>query len=161
VNSAEFSARTKAYTLRIIRLVDALPKDEVARTLGHQLLRSGCSVSATYRAANRGKSRADTNRPYLLRCCHREVREARRGDPAGLLRRFAPRNDSVFSSGDWYDIIAQLAIVEEEGDETLHWFDLLVDSVRVKPDQVALLKQEGGEILSMILASIRTAKARS
>ena len=89
------------------------------------------------------------------------MREARRGDPSGLLRRFAPRNDSVFSSGDWYDIIAQLAIVEEEGDETLHWFDLLVDSVRVKPDQVALLKQEGGEILSMILASIRTAKARS
>jgi hypothetical protein len=57
-------------------------------------------------------------------------------------------------------IIAQLAIVEEEGDETLHWFDLLVDSVRVKADQVALLKQEGGEILSMIVASIRTAKAR-
>ena len=116
MNSGEFSARTKAYTLRIIRLVDALPKDEVARVLGHQLLRAGCSVSANYRAANRGKSRAD--------------------------------------------FIAKLAIVEEECDETLHWLELLVDSGRVKADKVALLKREGDEILSMIVASIRTAKAR-
>ena len=36
---------------------------------------------------------SDTNVPYILDSCHREVREARCGDPAGLLRRSAPRND--------------------------------------------------------------------
>ena len=30
------------------------------------------------------------------------MREARRGDPDGLLRRFVPRNDSLFISGRWY-----------------------------------------------------------
>jgi hypothetical protein len=33
---------------------------------------------------------------------HREVREARRGDPDGLLRRYAPRNDSLNFKGRWY-----------------------------------------------------------
>ena len=35
------------------------------------------------------------NRSRLPHFCHREVREARRGDPAGLLRRSAPRNDTI------------------------------------------------------------------
>jgi len=30
------------------------------------------------------------------------VREARRGDPARLLRRFASRDDSLKITGDWY-----------------------------------------------------------
>ena len=41
--------------------------------------------------------------PYVLGFCHREVREARRGDPAGLLRRSAPRNDSPFIKGRWHN----------------------------------------------------------
>lgn len=59
MDPAAFIARTKAYSLRIIKLVETLPKEEVARTLGHQLLRAGCSVSANDRAAHRAKSRAD------------------------------------------------------------------------------------------------------
>jgi four helix bundle protein len=54
-----FKARTKAYALRVIRLVDALPSDRTARTIGQQLLRSGMSVAANYRAAVRGRSTAD------------------------------------------------------------------------------------------------------
>jgi four helix bundle protein len=54
-----FKARTKAYALRVIKLVDALPRDTVSKTLGHQLLRAGSSVAANYRAAVRGKSAAD------------------------------------------------------------------------------------------------------
>lgn len=54
-----FKARTKAYALRVIKVVDALPRDLVSRTLGHQLLRAGTSVAANYRAAVRGKSAAD------------------------------------------------------------------------------------------------------
>ena len=55
----EFKARTKAYALRVIKLVDALPRDPVARTLGQQLLRSGTSVAANYRASVRARSTAD------------------------------------------------------------------------------------------------------
>ncbi|MBS0662545.1 MAG: four helix bundle protein [Verrucomicrobia bacterium] len=55
----EFRQRTKQYSLRVIRVVDSLPRDSVARTMGLQLLRSGTSVAANYRAAARAKSPAD------------------------------------------------------------------------------------------------------
>ena len=55
----EFKARTKAYALRVIKVVDALPRDYVSKTLGNQLLRSGTSVAANYRASARAKSNAD------------------------------------------------------------------------------------------------------
>ena len=51
--------RTKQFALRVIRLVQSLEKDDVGRVLGTQLLRSGTSVGANYRAACRGRSRAD------------------------------------------------------------------------------------------------------
>ena len=54
-----FKARTKAFALRVIKVVEALPRDTVSKTLGHQLLRAGTSVAANYRAAVRGKSPAD------------------------------------------------------------------------------------------------------
>ncbi len=40
-------------------LVDSLPNTLVARTIGGQLIRSGTSVAANYRAACRGRSKAD------------------------------------------------------------------------------------------------------
>ena len=55
----EMKARTKTYANRIVRLCEALPDRWVARTLGRQLLRSGTSVGANYRAVCRAKSTAD------------------------------------------------------------------------------------------------------
>ena len=55
----EFKDRTKQLALRVIRLVEALPKTPTAAVLGKQLLRSATSIGANYRAACRGKSRAD------------------------------------------------------------------------------------------------------
>lgn len=55
----EMKTRTKAYAKRIVKLCEALPDQWVARTLGTQLLRSGTSVGANYRAVCRGKSTAD------------------------------------------------------------------------------------------------------
>ena len=55
----EMKARTKAYAKRIVKLCAALPDEWVARTLGKQLLRSGTSVGANYRAVCRAKSTAD------------------------------------------------------------------------------------------------------
>ena len=55
----EMKERTKAYANRIVKLCEALPNKWVARTLGTQLLRSGTSVGANYRAVCRAKSTAD------------------------------------------------------------------------------------------------------
>ena len=51
--------RTKQFALRVISLVEALPKTTTGRTLGNQLIRSGTSVGANYRAACRGRSKAE------------------------------------------------------------------------------------------------------
>ncbi|MFN8472199.1 MAG: four helix bundle protein [Anaerolineae bacterium] len=55
----EFKDRTRRLALRIIHLVDSLPATRTADVIGRQLLRSGTSVGANYRAACRAKSRAD------------------------------------------------------------------------------------------------------
>ena len=43
--------RTKKFTLRVIRMTEALARNRVADVLGGQVLRSGTSVGANYRAA--------------------------------------------------------------------------------------------------------------
>jgi hypothetical protein len=55
----ELRTRTKQFALRVIALVEDLPANTVGRTIGNQLVRSGTSVGANYRAAGRAKSRAD------------------------------------------------------------------------------------------------------
>jgi four helix bundle protein len=59
MNPQEFKARTKKYAIRVIRLVDALPSSRSTNALVNQLVRSGTSVGANYRAACRARSRAD------------------------------------------------------------------------------------------------------
>lgn len=51
--------RTKSFALRIIRLFQALPKSAESSIIGKQLLRSGTSVAANYRAACRARSNAE------------------------------------------------------------------------------------------------------
>ena len=51
--------RTKKYALRVIHLVESLPRRQVAAVVGHQLLRSGTSVGANYRSACRARSTAE------------------------------------------------------------------------------------------------------
>jgi four helix bundle protein len=55
----EMKDRTKAFANRVVKLCSALPANWVAQTLGKQLLRSGTSVGANYRAACRAKSSPD------------------------------------------------------------------------------------------------------
>ncbi len=63
MNSEDFKKRTKAFALRVIRLVESLEKNRkssaTSGVIGRQLLRSGTSVGANYRAACRARSRAD------------------------------------------------------------------------------------------------------
>src|SRR4051794_4875841 len=49
--------RTKQFALRVIKFCEQLPKDETSKIISRQLLRSGTSVGANYRAACRSKSK--------------------------------------------------------------------------------------------------------
>ena len=59
MNPQELKERTKRFALRVMRLVDALPKSAKGRALASQLARSGTSVAANYRASCRARSRAE------------------------------------------------------------------------------------------------------
>lgn len=51
--------RTKLFALRVMKLVNALPNNTAGRAIGTQLVRSGTSVAANYRAACKGRSKAE------------------------------------------------------------------------------------------------------
>ncbi len=112
----EMKTRTKQFALRIIRLVESLPTNLIAQIIGRQLLRSGTSVGANYRAACRGKSTAD--------------------------------------------FIHKLSIVEEEADESIYWMELLIDGRIIKENLLKNLTDEGNQILSIVIASIKTSKEK-
>jgi four helix bundle protein len=112
--SRDLKVRTKAFALRVIRLVDSLPTRRSCDVIGKQLLRCGTSVGANYRAACRGRSTAE--------------------------------------------FIAKMGIVEEEADESAYWMELLVEGEIVKNEVLADLYTEAGEIVAMVVASIRTAR---
>jgi four helix bundle protein len=112
VDEQEFKDRTKKIALRVIRVVESLPKTKTADVIGRQLLRSGTSVGANYRSACRGKSPAD--------------------------------------------MIAKLAIVEEEADESIYWLELLSETKLIHSDRLAPLIQEHNEIVAMIVSSQKT-----
>ncbi len=59
MNELEFKNRTRTLALRIVKLVEALPKTRTTDVIGRQLLRCGTSVGANYRAACRARSVAD------------------------------------------------------------------------------------------------------
>jgi four helix bundle protein len=59
MNETEMKQRTKQFALRVLKLADALPKTRSGNAIGGQIVRSGTSVAANYRALCRAKSRAD------------------------------------------------------------------------------------------------------
>jgi len=56
MNPDELKKRTKEFAIRIIKLVNSLPKNSIGHTIGNQLLWAGTSVGANYRAACSEKS---------------------------------------------------------------------------------------------------------
>ena len=59
MNAQQLKERTKQFALRVMRLVDVLPNTPKGRAIASQLVRSGTSVAANYRAACRGRSKAE------------------------------------------------------------------------------------------------------
>lgn len=58
------------------------------------------------------------------------------------------------------DFINKLKIVEEETDETLYWLEILEESGLVTKERLCKLKQETEEILSIMVASIKTSREK-
>ena len=117
MNEAQFKDRTKNVALRVICLVEALPKGRAADIIGRQLVRSGTSVGANYRAVCRAKS---------------------------------PK-----------DMLAKMAVVEEEADESIYWLELLVEGKLMPKRRLEPLIDEMNQILAMIVASQRTLRRRT
>jgi four helix bundle protein len=107
--------RTKKFAVRIIKAFSRLPKNEAARVVGRQFLRSGTSLAANYRAACRSRSAAD--------------------------------------------FVSKIAVVTEETDETLFWFELLIESDLINAKVIQPLMSECDELLKIFSASLATAKA--
>ena len=59
MNEEQLKKRTKEFAKRIIELCRTLPNNREGRLIGDQLFRSGTSVAANYRAACRGRSKAE------------------------------------------------------------------------------------------------------
>ena len=55
----DLKIRTKHFAVKIVKLVGTLPKTTETRVLGTQVVRSGTSVAANYRAVCRARSRAE------------------------------------------------------------------------------------------------------
>ena len=56
------------------------------------------------------------------------------------------------------DFVNKLKIVEEEGDESLFWMELLVESGLTSQQKLGELMKEGDEIVSITVAALKTAR---
>ena len=55
----ELEGRTKRFSLELISALRGFPKGYLGEVIGRQLLKSGTSIGANYREANRANSKAD------------------------------------------------------------------------------------------------------
>jgi four helix bundle protein len=71
--SKELEKRTKKFSVRIIRLSTALPNTPESMVIRNQITKSGTSIGANYREANRARSKADFRNK--IRICESEASE--------------------------------------------------------------------------------------
>ena len=112
----ELKRRTKAFAIRIVKMFRSLPKTEDARVIGRQVLRSGTSVAANYRAVCRARSKAE--------------------------------------------FISKIGVVVEEGDETVFWLEMLIETNIMSATKMDPLLSEANELLAIFAASQRTARRK-
>jgi four helix bundle protein len=58
------------------------------------------------------------------------------------------------------DFIAKLHIVEEEGDESMYWLELLAETGFASSDTITSLLREADQIVAMTVSSIKTSRER-
>ena len=71
--SKELEERTKKFAVMIIRLSMSLPHTQEGRVIKNQITKSGTSIGANYREANRARSKADFKNK--IRICESEASE--------------------------------------------------------------------------------------
>jgi len=76
----------------------------------------------------------------------------RAGTSVGANYRAACRAKSTADFGN------KLKIVEEEGDESLFWMELLVESGITRQQKLSALMKEGDEIVSIVVAALKTTR---
>jgi four helix bundle protein len=113
----ELQKRFRDFALRILRMVETLPRRLSTDVLAKQLVKAATSAAANYRAACRARSVAD--------------------------------------------FISKMGIVEEETDESVFWMELLCDAQIVTKPRLEPLMQEGNELVSITVSSIKTARGKS
>jgi four helix bundle protein len=59
MNAEDLKKRTKEFALRVLKLAVALPDTVEGRVIKNQFVKAGTAVAANYRAACRGRSRAE------------------------------------------------------------------------------------------------------
>ncbi|MFP4106821.1 MAG: four helix bundle protein [Phycisphaerae bacterium] len=59
MDATQLKARTKAFAIRIVKMAERLPRTHAGNAISRQIIRSATSVAANYRAACRGRSRAE------------------------------------------------------------------------------------------------------
>lgn len=59
MSKIDLQNRTKQFSLRILKLSKAIPNTREGNAIANQIIRSGTSVAANYRATCRAKSKAD------------------------------------------------------------------------------------------------------
>jgi four helix bundle protein len=87
----QLRTRTKQFAIRIVHLFRSLPPATDAQVIGKQLLRSGTSVGANYRAACHARSRAE----FIARI--------------GVVSEEA--DETVF----WIELLTELGVVKKNG----------------------------------------------
>ncbi len=117
MNEEGLKNRTKKYALRIIKLTQALPQNTAGWAISKQLVRSGTSVGANYRAVCRSRSSAD--------------------------------------------FVSKLGIVIEEADESAFWLELIIEGGLMKEELVNPLLQETNELISIMVASLKTIRSNN
>ena len=116
MNAEDLKQRTKDFANRVMNLVESLPNTKTIDVISRQLVRSGTSVAANYRAACRARSPAEFQ--------------------------------------------AKLGIVEEEADESAFWLELIADRQVIKRSRLEPLIKEAGELVAIVVASIRTSRRK-
>jgi len=69
----QLEKRTKLFAIEIIKLSSLLPQTAEARVIKNQITKSGTSIGANYREANRSRSKADFRNK--IKICESEASE--------------------------------------------------------------------------------------
>lgn len=71
--SKQLEDRTKRFAIEVIRLSASLPNTPEAKVIKYQIAKSGTSIGANYREANRSRSKADFKNKITI--CESEAGE--------------------------------------------------------------------------------------